>query len=83
MLDERAVERGRMLPTISRVTRTREFRIDHPREMTIIPVLPDDTVGYLLARLDQAESPASLALLTGDGVRFVSLMKEVTHAAPC
>jgi hypothetical protein len=70
-----------MLPTVARVTRTREFRIDHPRDMTIIPVLPDDTVGYLLTRLDQAESPASLAMFTGDGVRFVSLMKEATHAS--
>lgn len=80
MLDERDRRQGRMLPTISRVTRTREFRIDHPREMTIIPVLPDDTVDYLLVRLDQAEYPASLAMLTDDGVRFVSLMKEATHA---
>jgi hypothetical protein len=79
MLDERDRSRAHMLPTISRVTRTREFRIDHPREMTIIPVLPDDTVDYLLARLDQAESPASLAVLADDSVRFVSLMKEATH----
>jgi hypothetical protein len=81
MLDERDRRRGRMLPTISRVTRTREFRIEQVREMTIIPVLPDDTISYLLARLDQAESPASLAMFTEDGVRFVSLMKEATHAA--
>lgn len=78
---ERGRRRARMLPTVARMmTRTREFRIDHPREMPIIPVLSDDTVDYLRARLDQAEYPASLAMLTDDGVRFVSLMKEETHA---
>lgn len=80
MLNERDRRRARIHLPISRVTRTREFRIDHPREMTIIPVLPDDTIDYLLARLDQAEYPAALAMLTEDGVRFVSLMKKETHA---
>lgn len=72
-LDDRAKQRGRTAIALSRRLRSPEFRADHPREMTIIPVRPDDAIDYLLARLDEAESPAALAILSGDGVRLVSL----------
>lgn len=79
-VDDRAHRRLKMIPALSRLTRTREFRLDHPRELTIIPVLADDTIAYLMARLDEAESPAVFGVLTGDGLRLVSLRTEPDSA---
>lgn len=85
-MDDRSQLRLQALPAVSQLTRTREFREKvmgnelntlRGRELTIITVLPDDTVTYLLARLAEAGSPAVLALSGDDGVRVVRLT-EVT-----
>jgi hypothetical protein len=43
------------------------------RELHVIPVLPDDTTAYLLARLDEAECPAVLVMTVDGAPRVVAL----------
>jgi hypothetical protein len=42
-LSERDQQRARTSLPIARMARTQEFRNSHPRELTFIVVLPDDT----------------------------------------
>jgi hypothetical protein len=62
--------RARAVPVISRLARSRDFRsafaelTNEPYDQTIIPALPDDTVGYVLDRLREAGGTAVLVLLT-------------------
>jgi hypothetical protein len=68
--DER---RARLLPAVAKLTRSPAFRAACGPEATIIMVLPDDTVTYVVDRLAQAESPAVLVLPGDAGMRIVKL----------
>ena len=69
--------RAQTVPAVARLARSRDFRstfaADGRRRQTIIPVLPDDTVGYALDRLDDAGGIAVLVLLTDGVLRIASL----------
>lgn len=73
----RAQLRARTVPAVARLARSRDFRsafataVEH--QQTIISVLPDDTVGYVLDRLDEAGGSGVLVLLTDDALRIASL----------
>jgi hypothetical protein len=62
--------RARTVPAIARLARSRDFRsafaevTEKSHDQTIIPVLPDDTVGYVLDRLQDAGGTAVLVLMT-------------------
>ncbi|MDQ3989211.1 MAG: hypothetical protein M3291_08455 [Actinomycetota bacterium] len=65
------------MPAVARLARSRDFRAAFStpgdRQQTIITVLPDDTVGYVLDRLDEAGGVAVLVLLTDRVLRIASL----------
>ncbi len=73
----RAQLRARTVPAIARLARSRDFRSAFAtageRQQTIISVLPDDTMGYVLDRLDEAGGSGVLVLLTGEALRIASL----------
>ena len=65
----RAQARARTIPEVARLVRSRDFRsafvqLTDSRQQTIISVLPDDTMGYVLDRLREAGGTAILVLLT-------------------
>lgn len=72
--------RARTLPAIARLARSRDFRstfaevANESREQTIISVLPDDTVGYVLDRLREAGGSAVLVLLTETRFQIAALL---------
>lgn len=72
--------RARTVPAIARLSRSRDFRstfaevTDEPRDQTIIPALPDDTVGYVLDRLREAGGTAVLVLLTERTLQIAALL---------
>jgi len=77
-LNARTKRRAKMVPVISRVTRGREFRrldvpVDSDGGRTFIPALDDDTVSYVLGRLDDAGGGAVLSTLVDGKPRFVTL----------
>lgn len=69
--------RTQTVPAVARLARLRDFRsafsTPGERQQTIITVLPDDTVGYVLDRLDEAGGVAVLVLLTDGVLRIASL----------
>lgn len=73
----RAQLRARTVPAVARLARSRDFRSAFAkageRQQTIISVLPDDTVGYVLDRLDEAGGSGVLVLLTDEVLRIASL----------
>jgi hypothetical protein len=78
-VDARAQLRARTVPTVARLARSRDFRSAFApaggHQLTIISVLPDDTVGYVLDRLDESGgSPGVLVLLTDESLRIASLV---------
>lgn len=72
--------RLRAAPTIGRLVRSRDFRsafaetANESHEQTIIPALPDDTVGYVLDRLRDAGGSAVLVLLTEEKFQIAALL---------
>ena len=69
-------QRMQLLPLVARHARDNR-KVIHPHgtyAVTIIPVLPSDTIAYLLARLDEAESPAILAFTEENVAKFVRLV---------
>jgi hypothetical protein len=66
------------VPAVARLARSRDFRSAFAsadeRQLVIIPVLPDDTVGYVLDRLDDAGGSGVLVLLTDEALRIASLV---------
>ncbi|MGH3869074.1 MAG: hypothetical protein ACRDQ4_23765 [Pseudonocardiaceae bacterium] len=72
--------RARAVPVISRLARSRDFRsafaelTNEPYDQTIIPTLPDDTVGYVLDRLREAGGTAVLVLLTEQRLQIAVLL---------
>lgn len=74
----REQRRANTVPAIARLARSRDFRSAFAltagdRHQTIITALPDDTVGYVLDRLDDAGGVAVLVLLTDEALRIASL----------
>ena len=69
--------RAQTVPAVARLARSRDFRSAFApageRQQTIISVLPDDTVGYVLDRLDDAGGVAVLVLLADGLLRIASL----------
>jgi len=65
------------VPAVARLARSRDFRSAFApvgeRRQAIIPVLADDTVGYVWDRLDDAGGSAVLVLLAGGALRIASL----------
>lgn len=77
----REERRLRAAPAIGRLIRSRDFRSafaevadDDPHHQTIIPALPDDTVGYVLDRLREAGGKAVLVLLTEQTFQIAALL---------
>ncbi|MBV9144261.1 MAG: hypothetical protein JO115_25645 [Pseudonocardiales bacterium] len=72
--------RARTVPAIARLARSRDVRstfaevTNEPGDQTIIPVLPDDTVGYVLDRLREAGGTAVLVLLTAQTCQIAALL---------
>ncbi len=72
--------RLRAAPAIARLTLSRDFRsafaevADEPHHQTIIPALPDDTVGYVLDRLREAGGKAVLVLVTEEKLQIAALL---------
>lgn len=70
--------RTRMLPDISRLVRSRDFRstfaevFTNPQQ-TIIAALPDDTMGYVLDRLRDAGGTAVLVMPKGKHFEIAAL----------
>jgi hypothetical protein len=73
----RAELRARTVPAVARLARSRDFRAALApfggHQLTIISVLPDDTVGYVLDRLDEAGGSGVLVLLTEESLRIAVL----------
>ena len=73
----RAELRARTVPAVARLARSRDFRAALAPvggyQLTIISVLPDDTVGYVLDRLDEAGGSGVLVLLTEESLRIAVL----------
>jgi hypothetical protein len=73
----RAQLRARTVPAVAPLARSRDFRSAFAtageRQQTIISVLPDDTVGYVLDRLDEAGGSGVLVLLADEALRIASL----------
>ncbi len=71
--------RAQTVPAIARLARSRDFRStfaevgSEPCSQTIIPALPDDTVGYVLDRLREAGGSAVLVLLTEQKFQIAAL----------
>lgn len=64
---------------IARLGRTPAWRAAHPeRTQTLIGVLPDDSVSYVLDHLIDAGGATYLGVLTEHGLRVVSLRLEAT-----
>jgi hypothetical protein len=70
----------RAAPAIARLTLSRDFRCafaevaDEPHHQTIIPALPDDTVGYVLDRLREAGGKAVLVLVMEEKLQIAALL---------
>ncbi|MDQ3274004.1 MAG: hypothetical protein M3Q39_02955 [Actinomycetota bacterium] len=68
--------RAQTVPAVARLARSRDFRSAFApageRKQMIISVLPDDTVGYVLDRLDDAGGTAVLVLLTDEVLQIAS-----------
>ncbi len=63
--------RSQMVPQVAHLTRSKEYRERYPdHSTTVIPLLPDDTMEYLL-RILTGTSRALLVVQTDDGVRVV------------
>ena len=68
----REQQRAQLVPELARMTRTRDFRASFAKAagpgntLTVIPVLADDTMGYVFDRLAEAEQRAVVALCAGD-----------------
>jgi len=68
------------VPAIARLVRSRDFRSAfaeaayESHERTIIPALSDDTVGYVLDRLEDAGGNAVLVLLTEEKFQIAALL---------
>lgn len=79
-MDAREQLRARSVPAIARLARSRDFRstfaevANSSHEQTIIPALPDDTLGYVLDRLDEAGGKAVLVLLTEEKLQIAALL---------
>lgn len=71
--------RAQTIPAVARLARSRDFRSAfaeiavEPRQQTIISTLPDDTVGYVLDRLQEAGGTAILVLLTDRELHIAAL----------
>ena len=52
------------------------------RELLVIPVLPDDTVEYLLARLDGGPEHPAVLVMTADGAPRVVALRPVDLDTP-
>jgi hypothetical protein len=79
-VDAREQLRARNLPAVARLARSRDFRATFAEvttdsgQQTIILVLPDDTVGYVLDRLREAGGSAVLVLLTDEKLQIAALL---------
>ncbi|MGH3872001.1 MAG: hypothetical protein ACRDSR_10895 [Pseudonocardiaceae bacterium] len=68
------------MPAIARLARSRDFRstfaeeAQEPHDQTIIPALADDTVGYVIDRLEEAGGTAVLVVLTGETFQIATLL---------
>lgn len=72
--NDRAQPRPDITPFIAAVTCSPEWREDHPEyPQTVIPILVDDTAGYILARLLEAGGSTYLAITGRDGVRLLAV----------
>lgn len=72
--DDRAQRRADMTPAINRVVGSRQWRDAHPEpRRAIIPVLADDTVEYILARVSETEGSAYLATVADGEVRILAV----------
>lgn len=70
--------RARTVPAVARLARSRDFRsafagLGEPHRQTIISVLPDDSLGYVLDRLEEAGGTGVLVLLTDEALRIALL----------
>lgn len=72
----REQRRAELVPGLARITRSRDFRTSLGRassegnSLTIIPVLPDDTMGYVFDRLRDSGGRAVVAQQVDDGWDF-------------
>ncbi len=82
---ERAAERARVVPRASRLLRSADFRhtitqaLKTPGEHTTIIALPDDTMGYVFDRLEEAGCRAVLISPHGESF-LVALLWPATRA---
>lgn len=79
MAVDRMQQRMHTIPTVARLTRSRDYRkafevILGSRQQTIITALPDDTLGYVLDLLNDAGGSAILAMLVDDVVHLAALV---------
>lgn len=71
-MDSREQRRAQLVPALAKITRARDFRaslseaMDADSNLTIIPVLPDDRMEYMFARLHEADDRAVVAMPVGD-----------------
>lgn len=83
-MSERDQRRLRILPTAARLARTFHPALtDHDgQELLVIPALPDDTVAYVLDRLEQS-GDAGVVVEVGDGApRIVTLRRPNLRKLP-
>lgn len=65
-----------MVPGLARLVRSRDYRSAlavpgaGPRHLTVIPALPDDSTGYVFARLREAGGTGVVALADGGGYQL-------------
>lgn len=83
---DRQQRRALTIPAIARVTRSRDFRSSlatsggDPRKQTMIALLPDDTVGYMLDRAAEAGGAVVAAMLTDDGACSIAVLSPASEA---
>lgn len=80
LTEHRDARRARISRTALRLPLNPAFRAEFPGNTTVIPVLPDDPVSYLIDRFTEAEDAAVLAISDGDTCRLIRLT-EVTIPA--
>src|SRR5947209_364711 len=78
--------RARTLPAIARLARSRDFRstfaevFDESHAQTIIPALPDDTVSYVLDRLQEAAGGKAVLVMLVEGEFHIAVLLPASPA---
>lgn len=79
-MENKDKRRAHTLPAIARLARSRDFRaafaevFDKAHAQAIIPALPDDTISYVLDRLQESGGKAVLVMLTEGAFRIAVLL---------